>query len=123
MKLAGPPSTPYEKGTFGVKIKLPAEYPFKAPEVTFHTRIYHPNVTNDAEGQICMPLLKSENWKPASKLAQVLVALRQLLAEPNPDDPLEDNIAQQFRDSPAEFQKQAKEYVERYARKSDPFAA
>lgn len=121
--LAGPPGTPYERGTFGVRIALPAEYPFKAPVVTFATRVYHPNVTNDAEGNICVALLKSENWKPASKLGQVLVALRQLLAEPNPDDPLEDSIAQQYRDDQPEFQKNAREYVERYARKSDPFAA
>lgn len=104
-------------------MNLPAEYPFKAPVVTFATRIYHPNVTNDSEGNICISLLKPENWKPASKLAQVLVALRQLLVEPNPDDPLEDRIAQEFRSDQAEFKKHAREYVDRYARKQDPFGS
>lgn len=119
--LAGPPNTPYERGTFGIKVNLPAEYPFKAPVVTFATRIYHPNVTNDSEGNICISLLKPENWKPASKLAQVLVALRQLLTEPNPDDPLEDRIAQEFRSDQVEFKKHVREYVERYARRANPF--
>lgn len=121
--LAGPAGSPYERGTFGLVVTLPPEYPFKAPHVRFATRVYHPNVTNDAEGSICVALLKPEHWKPASRLAQVLAALRQLLAEPNPDDPLEDRIAVEFRTEPAEFRKHAREYVERYARKADPFEA
>lgn len=32
------------------------------------TRIYHPNVTDD--GAICMGLLKSEAWKPSTKIEQ-----------------------------------------------------
>lgn len=121
--LTGPPGSPYERGTFGLRVDLPPEYPFKAPAVRFATRIYHPNVTNDADGSICVALLKPENWKPASRLSAVLVALRALLAEPNPDDPLEERIAAEFRTDEAEFRKHAREYVERYARKADPFEA
>ncbi|KAI1102724.1 ubiquitin-conjugating enzyme [Jackrogersella minutella] len=113
--LEGPPGTIYSGGVFKLSIVLPADYPFKAPQVTFGTRIYHPNVTNDNVGSICLAMLKSENWKPASKIHAVLDAVRQLLVEPNPDDPLEPRIADEYRSNPDEFKKTAKSYVARYA--------
>jgi ubiquitin-conjugating enzyme E2 D/E len=114
--LSGPPDTPYAGGTFGLVVALPVEYPFKAPTVTFATRIYHPNVTNDSQGSICLGLLKPENWKPASKLLGVLEAVRGLLVEPAPDDPLEARIADEYRADRKEFDKNAKAYVARYAK-------
>ncbi|KAI0834367.1 ubiquitin-conjugating enzyme [Hypoxylon sp. FL0890] len=113
--LTGPPGTVYAGGNFVLSIVLPQDYPFKAPQVTFNTRIYHPNVTNDSAGSICLGMLKPENWKPASKINAVLDAIRQLLIEPNPDDPLEPRIADEFKTSRKEFEKNARAYVSRYA--------
>ncbi|KAJ4424031.1 hypothetical protein N0V82_001278 [Gnomoniopsis sp. IMI 355080] len=120
--LTGPPSTPYANGKFGLKIELPPTYPFAAPKVTFFTRIYHPNVTCDTEGNICIGLLKPDQWKPASKMAAVLAAVRQLLIEPNPDDPLETRIAEEYTKEKPKFEKQAAEYTKKYASASNPFA-
>lgn len=119
--LQGPANTVYSAGQFGLIVQLPNDYPFKAPLVTFATRIYHPNVTNDDVGNICIPQLKPENWKPASKLAAVLESVRQLLVEPNPDDPLEPRIADEYRAARAQFDKTAREYVTRYAKGSPKF--
>jgi len=44
-----------------------------------------------------------------------LVSIRMLLEEPNPDDSLEPDIAKQFKDDKAAFEKTAKEWVEKYA--------
>ncbi|KAI6085839.1 ubiquitin-conjugating enzyme [Hypoxylon rubiginosum] len=115
VKLIGPPGSPYAGGSFNLSVVLPPDYPFKAPLVTFATRIYHPNVTNDSAGSICLGMLKAENWKPASRVRAVLDAIRQLLIEPNPDDPLEARIADEFRGAPREFEKNARSYVARYA--------
>eukprot|EP00013_Stygamoeba_regulata_P008171 CAMPEP_0177686796 /NCGR_PEP_ID=MMETSP0447-20121125/33770_1 /TAXON_ID=0 /ORGANISM="Stygamoeba regulata, Strain BSH-02190019" /LENGTH=80 /DNA_ID=CAMNT_0019196963 /DNA_START=154 /DNA_END=393 /DNA_ORIENTATION=+ len=41
--IQGPEDTPYEGGNFTVTITIPAEYPFKAPDLQFETKIYHPN--------------------------------------------------------------------------------
>ncbi|KAH8895844.1 ubiquitin-conjugating enzyme [Thozetella sp. PMI_491] len=114
--LAGPADSAYAEGTFGVIVQLPTDYPFKAPQITFSTRIYHPNVTNDSMGNICLGLLKAENWKPSSRLAVVLEAVRSLLVEPNPDDPLEARIADEYRSDRKEFEKNARQYVARYAK-------
>lgn len=114
--LQGPAGTPYAGGTFGLVVTLPEEYPFKAPTVSFATRIYHPNVTNDSTGAICLGILKAENWKPAGRLFGVLEAVRGLLVEPQPDDPLENRIAEEYKRDKPEFDKNAKTYVARYAK-------
>ncbi|RWA14298.1 hypothetical protein EKO27_g809 [Xylaria grammica] len=116
VSLAGPPGTPYAGGVYSITVTLPPDYPFKAPQVNFATRIYHPNVTNDSLGNICLSLLKPENWKPASRVRAILEAVRQLLIEPNPEDPLETRIAEEFKSNRAEFDKNVKGYVARYAK-------
>ncbi|KAK3294412.1 ubiquitin-conjugating enzyme/RWD-like protein, partial [Chaetomium fimeti] len=112
----GPEGTVYAGGKFGLVVSLPVDYPFRAPTVTFATRIYHPNVTNDNLGSICLGPLKAENWKPSTRLAGVLEAVRALLVEPQPDDPLEARIADEFRADRKEFDKNARAYVQRYAK-------
>lgn len=61
-------SPPYNKGAFRIEISFPPEYPFKPPKITFKTKIYHPNV--DEKGQVCLPIISAENWKPATKTDQ-----------------------------------------------------
>jgi len=68
-----PTKAPYDKGSFKFNINFPAEYPFKPPKVTLKTLIYHPNI--DEKGQICLPIVAAENWKPATKVEHVLHAL------------------------------------------------
>ncbi|KAK4235753.1 ubiquitin-conjugating enzyme/RWD-like protein [Achaetomium macrosporum] len=114
--LDGPENTVYQGGKFGLVISLPTDYPFKAPTITFATRIYHPNITNDSLGNICLGLLKPENWKPSTRLLSVLEAVRALLVEPLPDDPLEARIADEYRSDRKEFEKTARNYVQRYAK-------
>uniref|UniRef100_A0A8C2RVY4 UBC core domain-containing protein n=1 Tax=Capra hircus TaxID=9925 RepID=A0A8C2RVY4_CAPHI len=57
-----PEHPPYDKGAFRIEINFPAEYPFKPPKITFKT-IYHPNIKE--KGQVCLPVISAENWKPA----------------------------------------------------------
>lgn len=59
---------PYNKAAFRIEIVFPAEYPFKPPKITFKTKIYHPNV--DEKGDVCLPIISPENWKPATKTDQ-----------------------------------------------------
>ncbi|KAL2132904.1 hypothetical protein VTI74DRAFT_3182 [Chaetomium olivicolor] len=114
--IKGPEDTVYAGGTFGVLLVLPDTYPFRPPAVNFVTRIYHPNITNDSIGNVCLSLLKAENWKPPTQIRSVLESLRNLLVEPQPDDPLEARIADEYRNERKEFEKNARSYVQRYAK-------
>ncbi|KAL3961360.1 hypothetical protein ACCO45_002883 [Purpureocillium lilacinum] len=113
--LSPPAPSPYHPGRFALLLTLPADYPFKPPQLRFATRIYHPNVTNDSLGNICLAVLKPDQWKPSTKIAAVLDAVRNLLVEPQPDDPLEDRIADEFRNDREAFEKNARLHTQKYA--------
>ena len=46
----------YEGLTFKLSLKFPTSYPYEAPQVTFQTPCFHPNV--DQYGNICLDILK-----------------------------------------------------------------
>lgn len=89
----------------------------------FVTRLYHPNVTNDSLGNVCLGVLKPENWKPSTKIAAVLEALMNLMIEPQPDDPLEERIADEYRNDRPAWEAKAREMVNRYALEEPVFPA
>jgi ubiquitin-conjugating enzyme E2 D/E len=112
-----------------------------AVQVKFLTKIYHPNVKSD--GQLCNEVL-NDGWSPQLKIPEVLMTIRQVLVEPNPgnhslpssrsmsvvvvnvrtltpvlesaDNPLEPEIAQQFKENRTAFNKTAKEWTKKYAK-------
>lgn len=84
--------------------------------VSFRTKIYHPNVSNDDKGSMCLGLLRADEWKPPNKVVSVLRLIQTLLIEPNPDDAIEPSIANEYRENRQEFDKNAKDWVKRYAK-------
>src|SRR5690242_15823981 len=68
----GPDNTPYEGGVFLIKVEFPADYPFRAPKLTFLTKIYHPNVsrtTGAISYHASQPDLCGHEWSPAYTVA------------------------------------------------------
>lgn len=94
-KIFGPSDTPYEGGTFTVDIVIPADYPFKPPKMKFETKLWHPNVSSQT-GAICLDILKNE-WTPALTIRTALISLQALLCAPEPDDPQDAVVANQFK--------------------------
>ncbi|KAF7852721.1 hypothetical protein EAF04_010914 [Stromatinia cepivora] len=117
VEMEGPANTPYAGGLFILNVVLPKDYPFKPPIVNFVTRIYHPNVTYDEKGSICVDELKQDKWKPSGKITAILGAIRNLLIQPNPDDPLENAIAEKLKTDTEGFAKEARENTKKYAMK------
>ena len=114
--IEGPEGSPYEKGEFRLDITIPDNYPHVPPVMKFKTRVYHPNI--DKNGRICLDSLKPDpqgTWKPSLNLESVLTQIRILLSEPNKDDPLDMEIANQLIQCPEAFKEKAKQMTEQYA--------
>jgi len=98
--IIGPEGTPYHGGVFNLSIHFSPEYPFKSPKINFQTKIYHPNI--NSAGQICLDILKTE-WSPALTISKVLLSICSLLNDPNPDDPLVSEIANEYKTNRQKF--------------------
>lgn len=65
---------------------------------------------------MCLGLLKGDQWKPSSRIVNVLEAALQVLAEPAPEDAVEAGAAELYRRDRGEFERVAREWTRRYAK-------
>lgn len=70
-------------------------YPFSPPKVYCRTKIYHPNI--DFQGNVCLNILK-EDWRPNISVLSVVAAVYYLFTDPNPCDPLNQEVAEVMKD-------------------------
>ncbi|KRW99891.1 Ubiquitin-conjugating enzyme/RWD-like protein [Pseudocohnilembus persalinus] len=90
-------------------LEIPSEFPHKAPKATCGTTIWHPNI--DLEGNVCLNILRAD-WAPVLTILNVIHGIMFLFDEPNPNDPLNQEAAEMFRDD----RKQFEEFVKRTLR-------
>ncbi len=97
------PTAGYWKGAkYTFNFSVPNMYPHEAPKVECMTKIYHPNI--DLTGKVCLNILRHD-WKPVLDVNAVIYGLILLFEEPNPDDPLEKEIAELFRNDLPTFRR------------------
>jgi len=90
----------YKGGSFSFSFVINSNYPHDPPKVKCTQTIYHPNV--DLEGNVCLNILR-EDWKPVLNLNSVMVGLQYLFLEPNADDPLNKEAAEELRRNREQF--------------------
>jgi ubiquitin-conjugating enzyme E2 D/E len=110
--IMGPKDSPYEGGVFVLDIDFPNNYPFKPPQITFKTKIFHPNIS--PSGSICLDILQSQ-WSPALTICKTLLSISSLLTDPNPDDPLDAAAGKLYKYDIEEFKIRAIEITQQYA--------
>ena len=112
--IKGPEDSPYAGGKFVLRLEFPTQYPFKPPILKFQTTVYHPSVLRKT-GEVCGAVLGQ--WGPTLNAEHCLLTVYSLLQDPQPDHPLEEEIAQQLASNPKDFQKTAKKYTKEHAMK------
>lgn len=120
INIIGPHGSPYEAALFELELEIPDRYPFVPPRLKFITPVYHPNI--DTQGRICMDLLKmppNGGWKPTISLENLVVAVQSLLGNPNPDDPLMIEIAEEYKFNKKEFERKAKKLAQQHGKTSN----
>ncbi|KAL9263980.1 Ubiquitin-conjugating enzyme E2 27-like protein [Drosera capensis] len=130
--IAGPIDTPYEGGTFLIDIVLPAyihlssvcksfnftrlnilSAPLLDPELVALSRARHPNISSQ-NGAICLDILKDQ-WSPALNMKTALLSLQALLSAPEPKDPQDAVVAQQYLREYKTFVGTARYWTEAFA--------
>jgi ubiquitin-conjugating enzyme E2 H len=109
---------PWKGGVWKVRFELPENYPFKSPSVGFVTKIWHPNICFDA-GSICLDVLNTE-WTPIFNLECIINQyIPLLLQNPNPDDPLNQEAAKDYKNNKSKYFSDVKLNIDKYCNNYD----
>lgn len=101
----------YEGGVFQLEIQITRNFPFEPPIVKCLTPVFHPNFKSE---RVCLGIL-GKQWTPATSVAGVIEGIRNLLNFPNPDDPLNLEVAELMRKNLEKFKTEAAEWVKKWA--------
>lgn len=106
----------YQDGLFLFEVKLTKDYPVQAPEASFKSQIFHPNVGDGFdESLVCLNLL-DEDWKETNDLEDVVQGMLFLVKNPAVDDALNPCISfdglGEFEEYMEVFTKQVRQSLE-----------
>ena len=109
----GPAETPYAGGRFKAELVFPDNYPFKAPEAQFVTKVYHPNISRET-GEVCADVFVN-GWAPTLNARYVIETLCSMFMNPNASSPVEPEIAAQMTNDPSGYDATVRQWVQQYA--------
>ncbi|GIQ87256.1 hypothetical protein KIPB_009258 [Kipferlia bialata] len=110
--IMGPSESPYEAGVFELKVEFPKEYPNRPPTCTFITKVFHPNVGDG--GSICASVFDS-HWSCSYTVQALLLNIRSLLEDPNPNSPLNSDAAQLYMKDRRKYNRRVRKCVREHA--------
>ncbi|KAI8364645.1 ubiquitin-conjugating enzyme/RWD-like protein [Radiomyces spectabilis] len=105
--IPGKDSTPWENAVYKVILLFPEDYPSKPPKCKFDPPLFHPNVY--PSGTVCLSILnEDEGWKPAITVKQILLGIQDLLNDPNPESPAQQDAYMLFRKDKKEYERRVR---------------
>lgn len=122
------PQTPWEGGTYKLKMYFPEEYPSKPPKCTpphhatdrqassrrpCSTPTYSPRAPCVCPSWVrCAPATHADeekSWKPAITIKQILLGVQDLLNDPNPGDPAQADAFHLFKQDRAAYERRVRQ--------------
>jgi len=84
--IPGKEGTIWAGGLYKLEVHFPEDYPSKPPKCKFTPPLFHPNVY--PSGTVRMSILKEEkSWTPEITMIQIVLAIQDLMNNPNMLDP------------------------------------
>ncbi|CAD8078332.1 unnamed protein product [Paramecium sonneborni] len=112
--VSGPEGTAYQGGNFMLKITFPENYPFKAPQFIFTTKIFHPNITE--KGEFCEDMIETkEQWQPTKTVKQVLEKILNIMGQVNTDQALNQKAMELYKNDKTKFEQTVRSETKQYA--------
>ncbi|EFJ46833.1 hypothetical protein VOLCADRAFT_81731 [Volvox carteri f. nagariensis] len=125
-KVPGLKDTFCEGGMFPLTIKFSPEHPHKPPRVYMPRGFFHVNVFED--GGVCLSILKEvvpghlgdvSGWRPNFTVKTILVAIQELLSNPNFGSVANMQVHAMKKRSQKEYLRQMREQTTKYTPKDD----
>ena len=104
----------YHDHNFDFDFVIPQDWPTVPPVVKCITKVYHPNI--DSDGNVCLNTLRKA-YSPCLTINVLAQTLLFLFLEPNPNDPLDFDVALEYNTNYEGFKQKAEEYMEKYCPK------
>lgn len=86
------------------------QYPTIPPKMFVKQRLFHPNV-NAINGSVCFDSLES-TWTAAHSVWSLILSVKCLLSDPNPQDPVNMVAANMLMEHPEQYHEMAEKYFE-----------
>eukprot|EP01084_Bolivina_argentea_P088632 160015_1 len=107
---------PFMNGKYLIDIQFPQTYPFAPPNITFITKMYHPNISEN--GLIDLDMLKHD-WSPALTITKALLTVSCVLHEPirinKQWEYINNECVKLYNESRLLYESTANEYAVQYA--------
>ncbi|CAD8065998.1 unnamed protein product [Paramecium primaurelia] len=112
--VAGPEGTAYQGGKFKLTITFPENYPFKAPQFLFTTKIFHPNITE--KGEFCEDMIETkEQWQPTKTVKQVLEKILNIMGQVNTEQGLNQKALELYKSDKGKYEETVRSETQKYA--------
>ncbi|GLC34987.1 hypothetical protein PLESTB_001185900 [Pleodorina starrii] len=125
-KVPGLKGTVCEGGVFPCTVKFSPEHPHKPPYVSMPMGFFHVNVFPD--GGVCLSILKEvvpghlgdvSAWRPNFTITTILVAIQELLSNPNFGSLANKEVYHLKKRSPSDYVQRMKEQTAKYTPRDD----
>ena len=87
-----------EKMSINLDVKIPPDYPFKAPSVLTEKDVFHPNVL---DRKMC--LSTTNDWHPKTTVKDILIEVKNTMTNPNLDTALFTEAANVLKSSKTQY--------------------
>jgi len=111
--IPGKTGTDWEGGCYTLVMLFPDDYPNKPPKCQFVPPLFHPNVY--PSGTVCLSILSEDkDWKAALTIKQILLGIQDLLDNPNPLDPAQEEPFRLYKTDRESYRKRIRAQIALY---------